>query len=103
MLVAFIFGKDFYDVSELADKCVDYFFGGRFGLLKGILPIIHNVLPKKSGSPRKFSAKQKCFGAGHSSAQVGPQSTVQGIALWFVELTITDKCEKEKIYQYTLY
>ena len=56
VLVVVIFGKDFYDVTELADKCVDYFFGGRFELLKGILPIIHNVLPKKSGFPRKFSA-----------------------------------------------
>ena len=54
VLVVVIFGKDFYDVSELADKCVDYFLGGHFELLKGILPIIHNVLPKKSGSPRKF-------------------------------------------------
>ena len=73
MLVVVIFGKDFYDVGELADKCVHYFYGGRFELLKGILPIIHNVLPKKSGFPRKFSAKQKCFGAG---PLVGPESTV---------------------------
>ena len=37
VLVVVIFGKDFYDITELADKCVDYFFGGRFELLKGIL------------------------------------------------------------------
>ena len=26
VLVVVRFGKDFYDVSELPDKCVDYFF-----------------------------------------------------------------------------
>ena len=56
VLVVVIFGKDFYDVSELADKCVDYFYGGRCELLNDILSIIHNVLHKKSGSLRKFSA-----------------------------------------------
>jgi hypothetical protein len=57
VLVVVIFGEDFYDGSELADKCVIIFmeyvvnYGKKFSQFSLVLYVI-------------FLPKQKCFGAG---------------------------------------